>query len=115
MPAAGGTFNMPPPEFPVDVTYSRPAYTTPRETGFVQRRQIVERQVRTWSLVWPHAGDAMRSVIWSLWESSAGGVLDMDYTTTESEAVRVTFAGPPRVVRKSAGNAQIECTLVEVL
>jgi len=103
------------PEFPLVRTSRRRAYTTAAESGFAQRRQVHEREIRTWALSLPHAtiGDAVN--VWDAWALAAGTVLDLDWTPPGESSARVHFTRQPSVTRLSAVQYAIDLELEEVL
>lgn len=109
------TWNVPAPEFPVETISERRAYQSDAEMGAVLRRQVVERERRTFRLTYPHGDVGTRYLVMKLFEDSDGGIVDMDYTTLDSEAIRVEFLSAPRITWNSAVGRALEVDLREVL
>jgi len=108
-----GTLSIPMP-LEIDRVSTRRVYQTPRALGVVLRRQVQEREVRTWRLSWPNGRLGEYRLIRSLWDVAATA-LDMDWTTPDAEAIRVRFVEPPSFRWRDSGHVACSIVVEEVL
>ena len=110
-----GTLTLNAPSFPVERTTNHRSVMTSRDEGPLFARRMAKRPMRSWTLSWSNGHEGDRYLALYYFDLCAGGVLDLDWTTPDSEAVRVTIPTPPEIVRKSASTYDVRLTLEEVL
>lgn len=105
--AAGGVH----PEFEHTRTRQRRAVMSPKDASSPRSREINERPINRYTLVWKHALLGTRFLVQNLWKQALGTTLPMQFTPmgkTDASVESVYFVGPPKITRAGPMTSAIE-------
>jgi hypothetical protein len=91
------------PEFSVRRRGQRRGVATPPDGGFVQRRQLVDRELPAWVLTWKHCRRSAMGLLEYYWAETKRGVVPMLYTPPDEPQLRVCIASFTRRWTSSHG------------
>lgn len=107
------------PQFEYEVDTQRRAVQTPPGSTQWRGRQINERALRRYRLVWDDTNEGQRRLLELAFEAAFGSILPMDYTPLEdvdANKIQVRFVEDTlEVVRKSVTRYSIRVEIEEVL
>ena len=95
-------------------TSIRKAYKSPADSGHSRARQVNQRELRQWELVYD-SSDLILDEVERAWAATKGPVLSLSYTPPDGSALEVRFASYTLDrVRRSVATGSVTIVLEEV-